>query len=144
MIVAAALSCFWPPMHQREVLAAGGATLTDTLHLVRTALHGVLTLAAMGFAAAACSRRFRLYSAATMAILLAAGALTSLDASRIQADLPTPWAGAWERVNIGAWLLWVAVLAITLLHREQATAAPRSTPRPRRAPRAAAAAGGRR
>lgn len=24
----------WPPMHQRAVLAAGGGTLTDTLHLV--------------------------------------------------------------------------------------------------------------
>src|SRR5207342_509176 len=25
---------FWPPMHQRAVLAAGGETMTDTLHIV--------------------------------------------------------------------------------------------------------------
>jgi hypothetical protein len=25
---------FWPPMHQREVLAAGGETLTDTMHII--------------------------------------------------------------------------------------------------------------
>src|SRR5947208_69113 len=25
---------YWPPMHPREVLAAGGGTLSDTLHLV--------------------------------------------------------------------------------------------------------------
>ena len=24
----------WPPMHLREVLAAGGGTLTDTMHIV--------------------------------------------------------------------------------------------------------------
>jgi hypothetical protein len=24
---------FWPPMHQREVLAAGGGTRTDTMHI---------------------------------------------------------------------------------------------------------------
>src|SRR3954465_4785236 len=26
------LGLFWPPMHQREVLVAGGGTLSDTLH----------------------------------------------------------------------------------------------------------------
>lgn len=33
IIVAAIIGLFWPPMHQREVLAAGGGTLTDTLHM---------------------------------------------------------------------------------------------------------------
>jgi hypothetical protein len=58
--------------------------------------------------------RFRLYSVATMVILVAAGAVTSLDASRVNADLPTPWIGLWERVNIGVWLLWVVALAIAV------------------------------
>src|SRR5687768_5604626 len=26
------IGIFWPPMHQREVLAAGGGSMTDTLH----------------------------------------------------------------------------------------------------------------
>ncbi len=35
----AVLGFFWPPMHQREILAAGGGTLTDTLHLVWAFIH---------------------------------------------------------------------------------------------------------
>ncbi len=123
IIVAVLFGVFWPPMHQREVLAAGGATLTDTLHIVWTAVNGVLTLLAMGFAAAALGKRFRVYSIATMVILVAAGAVTSLDAPRMQANLPTPWIGVWERVNIGVWLLWVVVLAVTLLRRAPQRAA---------------------
>jgi len=34
---------------------------------------------------------------------------------RVGADLSTPWVGIWERINIGVFLLWVVVLAITLL-----------------------------
>ncbi len=117
IIVAVLFGLFWPPMHQREVLAAGGATLTDTLHIVWTAVNGVLTLLAMGFAAAALGKRSRVYSIATMVILVAAGAVTSSDAPRMQANLPTPWIGVWERVNIGVWLLWIVVLAVTLLRR---------------------------
>jgi hypothetical protein len=117
IVVAAIAGLFWPPMHQREVLAAGGGTLTDTLHIVWTAVNGAFTLLAMGFGAAACGRRFRIYSIATMVAVVAAGGLTSLEAPAVQANLPTPWIGVWERVNIAVWLLWVAVLAIALLRR---------------------------
>jgi hypothetical protein len=48
--------------------------------------------------------------------------LTTLNAPRIGANLPTPWVGVWERINIGVFLLWVVVLAMTLL-RVQDTAA---------------------
>jgi hypothetical protein len=118
---AAVLGAFWPPMHQREVLAAGGGELTDTLHLVWTAGNGLLTLLAMGFAAAALGKGFRTYSIASMVTLLVAGMLTSRDAPGVEANLPTPWMGVWERVNIGAWLLWVAVLAVVLLQRENSS-----------------------
>ncbi len=115
LVVAGVIGAFWPPMHRREVLAAGGGTLTDTLHLAWAAGNGVLTLLAMGFAAAALGKGFRLYSAVTMAILLAAGLLTAMEGPRVQANLPSPWVGVWERVNIGAWLLWIVVLATALL-----------------------------
>lgn len=118
IIVAGIFGAFWPPMHQREVLAAGGGSLTDTLHIVWTVVNGILTLLAMGFGAAALTRPFRFYSIATMLILVVAAALTSLEAPNVDMNLPTPWIGVWERINIGAWLLWVAVLAATLLkHR---------------------------
>jgi hypothetical protein len=69
-------------MHQREVLAAGGGTLTDTLHIAWTVVNGLFTLLAIGFGAAALGVRSRLYSVATMVILGVAGILTSKDAAR--------------------------------------------------------------
>jgi hypothetical protein len=121
IVVAGIFGGFWPPMHQREVLAAGGGSLTDTLHIVWTIGNGVLTLIAMALGAAALGKRFRAYSVATLLTLIAAGALTSLDAPRVDANLATPWIGVWERINIGAWLLWVAVLAVVLLRRAGVT-----------------------
>jgi hypothetical protein len=41
--------------------------------------------------------------------------LTFVEAPRLQANLPTPWIGLWERVNISVFLLWIAVLATVLL-----------------------------
>jgi hypothetical protein len=112
------LGILWPfaPMHLRETLAAGGGTLSDTMHLVLASATVLLMLLAIGSLrprhsepGSACtpsrpwrsSRRF--------------GALTFLDAPRIAANLPTPWIGVWERINIGVFLLWVVVLATTLL-----------------------------
>ncbi len=115
IVVQGLFGLFWPPMHQREVLAAGGKSLTDTLHIVWTIVNGLLTVLEMGFAAAALGRRFRLYSVATVGVLLAAGLATARDAPGLDANLPTPWMGVWERVNIGAWLLWVAALSVALL-----------------------------
>jgi hypothetical protein len=107
----------WPPMHPREVLAAGGGTLTDTLHIVWSGVTVLLMMLALGFGAAAFGRRFRGYSIATAMILVLFGALTGRDAPRMEMDLPTPWIGVWERVNIGVFLFWVVVLAVTLLRR---------------------------
>jgi hypothetical protein len=111
------LGLAWPfaSMHQREVLAAGGGTLADTGHLVLGGITVALMLAAMAFGAAAFGMRFRIYSIVTIVILLAFGALTTADASRVAANLPTPWVGLWERINIGVFLLWVVVLAIALM-----------------------------
>jgi hypothetical protein len=109
------LGAFWPPMHQRAVLAAGGGTLTDTLHLVWAMATGVCFMLAMGFGAAALGTRFRVYSITTMVIVFACGAWTGTYAPTIQANLPTPGVGVWERINIAAFMLWVAVLATALL-----------------------------
>jgi hypothetical protein len=111
------LGLLWPfaPMHQRDVLAAGGATLGDTMHLVLGAVTVFLMFLAVGYGARAFGTRFRLYSIATIVVLLAFGGLTFLEAPRLQADLPTPWIGLWERVNISVFLVWVAVVATLLL-----------------------------
>jgi hypothetical protein len=120
-----ALGVLWPfaPMHLRETLAAGGGTLSDTIHLVLASVTVLLMLLAISFAATAFGTRFRVYSLATLAILAAFGALTFLDAPGIAANLPTPWIGVWERINLGVFLLWVVVLATTLLRVKDSAAA---------------------
>ena len=119
LLTQAVFGLFWPPMHRREVLAAGGGTLTDTLHIVWTIVTSVLFMVALGFGAAAFGKRFRLYSVATMAIVFACGAWTGTYAPGIQANLPTPWAGVWERINTNAFMVWIAVLATVLLRTQQ-------------------------
>ena len=115
-----------------EALAAGEGTLSDTLHIVLASVTVMLMLLAMAFGAAAFGSRFRFYSIASLVILMVFGALTFLDAPGIAANLPTPWIGVWERINVGVFLLWVVVLATALLrmgdaafmtHRRDAAAA---------------------
>ena len=118
IVLAALLGIAWPPMHRREVLVAGGATSTDVLHLVWTAINGLLTLLAMGLSAAALRRRFRNGAIAATIILLVSGTVTAMLSGRLHQGLPTPWLGIWERIGIGAWLLWVMMLATVLLWRE--------------------------
>jgi hypothetical membrane protein len=120
ILIQAVFGFFWPPMHQRAVLAAGGGTLTDTLHIAWTIVTSLFFMLALGFGAAALGRRFRVYSAATMVIVFACGAWTGTYASRIQANQPTPGAGVWERMDTTAFMLWIAVLAIALLQSRDA------------------------
>lgn len=110
---------YWPPMHQREVIAAGEGTLTDTLHIVWAMMALFLMLLIMGFGAKALGKRFRFYTIATWVIFLTFGALTFMESPGIQANLPTPHIGIWERINIGAFLVWVTVFAIVLLRRNE-------------------------
>ena len=106
------------PMHQREALARGEKSRTDTMHITVTSVNSLLILLAIGFGSAAFGGRFRRYSIGTILVLLAAGGLTATHASRLEADLPTPWTGVSERVSIGGYLLWQAVLAAALLRAE--------------------------
>jgi hypothetical membrane protein len=118
LIVHTVFGQFWPPMHQRAVLAAGGGTLTDTLHLVWAAITGVFFMFIVGFGAVALGRRFRVYSIATMVIVLGCGAVTGTYAARVQANLPTPGVGVWERISIATFMAWIVVLAIALVRAE--------------------------
>jgi Protein of unknown function (DUF998) len=114
LIAAAVFGSFWPPMHMR----GAAVTLTDKLHITWTAGWLILTMTAMGFAGAALGKRFLCYTIATVVVVLLFGVLTGLQGPRIPANLPTPWAGITERINIGAFLLWIVVLAIDLWPRK--------------------------
>ena len=98
------------PMVADEVLGA------NTIH---TIIWGVLTpllmLAGIGASAAAFGKAFRLYAILTLAALVAFSALAGAQAAQVNAGEPVRWFGVTERALIAPWLLWVTVLAISIL-----------------------------
>src|SRR5215217_4411435 len=108
------------PMRPREALAAGEGALRNVMHIPATAVMSLFIVLAMGFGATLLGRRFRWYSIGTIVTLVVFGALTSLQAGRITANEPTPWAGIEERMNSYGIMLWVAVLAVGLLRGQEA------------------------
>jgi len=138
MLAYGSLGLLWPfaAMHQRDVLAAGGGTLSDTMHVALGGVTVLLMFLAIAAGATALGKRFRVYSVASIVILVAFGALTFWDAPRLEANLPTPWIGLWERINISVFLLWVVVLATVLLRAEHgAHRQEKCDPRRNRSPR---------
>jgi len=103
------------PMHRREALARGERSRTDTMHIIVTSVNSLTILLAIGFGSTAFGKRFRIYSMGTILVLVVTGGLTGTQASRVEANLPTPWAGVTERISIGGYLLWQVVLAVVLL-----------------------------
>ena len=61
---------------------------------------------AMGFAWAF-GKRFRVFSLVALGTAIAFGAVASMQAGQLDANEPTPWHGVYERINIGAYLLWM-------------------------------------
>ena len=106
-------------MHQRQVIAAGGGTLTDTLHIVWTIIHIVLMLIVIILVAAALGKGFRIYSIITVLTFLVFGILTTMESQGIQSGAPTPYIGIWERINMASYMLWLAVLALILLRQQE-------------------------
>jgi hypothetical membrane protein len=106
-----------PPMNLRGTGHISG----DLPHIALTSVIVLFILLAIAFGASLYGRRWRLYSFATLVILLVSGAGTGFEASQLAAQQPTPWLGVAERINIGAYLLWVLVLAISLLRAQETT-----------------------
>jgi cell division protein FtsL len=105
----------WPPMHQREVLAAGGGSFTDTMHIIYSAVTVFLMLLAMWFGSKSFDKPFRFYSVVSIGTLIILGAWTAMEAPKLQHNQPTPWLGLIERILIFIFLLWIVVLAVLLL-----------------------------
>jgi hypothetical membrane protein len=100
-----------PPMNLRGTGDISG----DLPHIVLMGVIVLFIFVAIGFGASLYGRRWRLYSLATLLTLLVSGALTGFEAARVAAQQPTPWLGVAERINVYGYLLWVLVLAVTLL-----------------------------
>ena len=130
IIIYGLLGIGWPlaPMHQREVIASGGGTISDSMHIGFSIVTSLLMLLAIGFGATAFGKRFRFYSIVTILVLIVFGSMTAMDAPKLEANLPTPMLGIWERILIGAFLLWVIVLAAVLLEKDNKQAQLHATP----------------
>ena len=128
-----AIGFVWAPMHIR----GEGFSLTDTVHIVVSAVWVLLSLTSLGFGAAAFGRRFAVYSIASLVIQLALGTWVGMQGPDVAANLATPWLGFVQRINIAVFMLWVAVLAVRLM-RADAVTAPRASGEPRTARRSMA------
>jgi hypothetical protein len=118
LILYAVNSIIWPWFFP-ENLSQPVSALTNTMHLVLTAVTVVSWLVILGFATGAFDKPFSRYSIATLLTVLVFGALTAPQGAALAAGQPTPWLGLTERINIYSFMLWAIVLALVLI-REQA------------------------
>jgi hypothetical protein len=105
--------------------ARGSATsATDIGHIILTAVEVLSIVLFIAFGSGARGKTFRIYSVASIVILIGAGVLTGvLSTNMTAAASSTPWAGAIERVNIYGTMLWIAMLGVAL-RRSEAQRAP--------------------
>lgn len=97
------------PMELRDA----GISPQTLLHIWTTAAQGVFMALVLVFGAFVHGTWFRLYSLSTLAVCLVFGTFASVEAARGSMR----WIGLTERVNIYVWMLWLAVLALSLLAR---------------------------
>jgi hypothetical protein len=95
-------------------------TTSDEMHLYLTGI-GVLgcMFPAICLAASALKHWFRIFSLIIAMLFLIFGYLTGLDAQNMNANIPTPWMGIYERINIFAYFLWMGVFTIVLLFSQK-------------------------
>jgi hypothetical protein len=98
-----------------------GSFATDAPHLVLMGVIVALLLLAMAFGAFALGRRFRVFSFATIAVMLLFGAVTTQFSARVASGQPTPGLGVVERVDVYSSMLWLAVLSVALLRRSSSS-----------------------
>jgi hypothetical protein len=102
------------PAHARWDAAA----TADVVHLALTAAGAVLALLAVPLAAGALTSRFRAYSFATMLAMLCFGGVAAAITLRFPMTGFSQFLGAAERVAVGSWLAWTAVLAVGLVRAQ--------------------------
>jgi hypothetical membrane protein len=106
--VVSAAGLFFFPMDVRGTVGSQ----RDAWHIAATFVMSIFIVAVMAFGAFARGKRFRLYSLATIAIVLVFGTLAGFLARPMPG--PTPGLGLAERINIYATMLWMASLAASL------------------------------
>jgi hypothetical membrane protein len=88
----------------------------DTMHIILSGMFSLLVFVAMALSAVAYRGWFRLYSIATLLILIGFGGAASVAIGGIEENI-TPWAGGFERINAYAYFAWLVVLALNIMAR---------------------------
>ena len=99
----------------------------ETMQLVLTSAGILLVLLAIGCGANADGRPFRIYSYATIAVLIACaawGVWAYLSTPPVDAYSPSVWTGVRERINVFSYMLWQALLAVMLWRAHPIATAP--------------------
>jgi hypothetical protein len=105
------------PLHPVFPMSSRGMEpgVNDTMHPVLTMVFGVCVVGAVAASAVAFHGWFRFYAIVSLAVIVVFAGLTGPLISDVADSLPTPWLGAFERVNAYATFAWMVVLALVLL-----------------------------
>lgn len=114
LIVYALVSFVWPQFFPEDLNMPVSA-FTNTMHIIITIVIVLSWMLILGFGSTVFGMRFRRYTIGTLLTVLVFGISTGPQAAALIAGRPAPWLGLTERINIYSFMLWVVVLAITLL-----------------------------
>jgi hypothetical membrane protein len=89
----------------------------DTMHGDLTVVWVLLVLVAVICAVTAYRGGFRYSSIGSLVVMAVFGWLAGTYMQDIANNQPTPWLGAFERINAYAYLAWLVVLAVTVMRR---------------------------
>jgi Protein of unknown function (DUF998) len=112
-VMLAAANVVTLPTHTVWAMSSRGMQtgINDTLHAQTTIAFSLGVGAAIVLSAIAIRGWFRLFSLATLAVIIGCG-LAASNAMTGIAENDTPWAGAFERINCYVYFLWLVVLAL--------------------------------
>jgi hypothetical protein len=107
------------PTHTFWAMSSRGMAtgFNDTMHIASSAVFSMLLLVMMVLSAVAYRGWFRLYSLATIVVVVGFGMAASLAITGIEKNV-TPWAGGFERVNAYAYFAWLVMLAAMVIRHE--------------------------
>jgi hypothetical membrane protein len=94
-------------------------SFTDTMHETLTFVWLPIIVVAVALSAIAYRGWFRLYSIATLLVMMAFGVASGIAIGGLEQN-DTPWAGVFERINAYSLMAWFIVLAVTVMRRSLA------------------------
>jgi hypothetical protein len=118
------------PLHPFFPMSSRGMQtgFNDTMHIVLTMAFGLLVFGAVAASAVGIRGWFRLYAIASLVVIMLFAALTGPSMSELGNNLPTPWLGAFERINAYTTFAWMVVLAVVLIRRTVGESGPETGP----------------